>query len=406
MTDGRVVGQRSLAALIAEFRCASNAGRNVAEIRSVLSANEDHDRILCFWRKLDQHLSLRIVYVPLCHIVPLRIFRDFRGGEMKIGLTSLWMIILAAAALQPMAHAQWKATVGTQTTGKGRQVLAFFPNEIWIHAGDSITWTFAADEIHTVTFLTASQPRPSRLVGCPGVTPSGSSFDGTTCVNTGQFVAGQTYTVLFPTPGNFKLVCLVHTDMEGVIHVLDASQPLPHDQDFYDDEVATQRIQLLTDADSAVKHHISHDHDSMERHAVAAGLGEIAATPGGPSTISIMRFMQPNITVHVGTTVEWSNSDPATNHTITFGTEPANLIPPSSNVTLDPDGARHATISSTSDIVHSGFIGAAPQDRIGLPQTPPSVTRFRVTFTQAGVFPYICALHDNLGMVGKVTVVP
>jgi plastocyanin len=194
--------------------------------------------------------------------------------------------------------------------------------------------------------------------------------------------------------------------MEGVIHVLDASLPLPHDQDFYDDQSAVQRRDLLADVDGAVKHHITHDHDSIERNKVTAGVGEIAATPGGPSTISIMRFMQPNITVHVGATVEWSNSDPVTNHTITFGTEPANLIPPSANVTLDSDGARHATISSTSDIVHSGFIGAAPQDRIGLPQTPPSVTRFRVTFTQVGVFPYICALHDTLGMVGKVTVVP
>jgi plastocyanin len=34
------------------------------------------------------------------------------------------------------------------------------------------------------------------------------------------------------------------------------------------------------------------------------------------------------------------------------------------------------------------------------------VTRFRVTFTQAGVFHYICGLHDQLGMKGKVIVVP
>jgi len=98
--------------------------------------------------------------------------------------------------------------------------------------------------------------------------------------------------------------------------------------------------------------------------------------------------------------------DPVTPHTITFGVEPANPVPPSGNVTVDADGARHAVINSTSDSVHSGFIVAAPQDRFGLAQAPLGVTRFRVTFTHAGVFLYICALHDGLGMRGSVIVLP
>jgi plastocyanin len=72
----------------------------------------------------------------------------------------------------------------------------------------------------------------------------------------------------------------------------------------------------------------------------------------------------------------------------------------------DPDGALHATISSPADSVHSGFISAAPQDQIGLPQPQPSVTRFRVTFTKPGIYQYKCVLHDGLGMLGKVTVLP
>jgi len=35
-------------------------------------------------------------------------------------------------------------------------------------------------------------------------------------------------------------------------------------------------------------------------------------------------------------------------------------------VTTDTDGVLHATIASVFDGVHSGFIVAAPQDRIGL----------------------------------------
>jgi plastocyanin len=81
-------------------------------------------------------------------------------------------------------------------------------------------------------------------------------------------------------------------------------------------------------------------------------------------------------------------------------------MPPSANVTVDADGARHAIISSTSDAVHSGFITEAPQDRTALAQAPLGVTRFRVTFTQPGLYNYKCVLHDNLGMLGEVIVLP
>jgi plastocyanin len=79
---------------------------------------------------------------------------------------------------------------------------------------------------------------------------------------------------------------------------------------------------------------------------------------------------------------------------------------PSPNVTVDPDGARHATVSSPNDNVHSGFIVAGLQDQIGAPQPVPGVTRFRVTFTKAGIYKYKCVLHDNLGMLGEVIVLP
>jgi plastocyanin len=107
--------------------------------------------------------------------------------------------------------------------------------------------------------------------------------------------------------------------------------------------------------------------------------------------------------IHVGETVEWTISEAVTNHTITFGPEPDALhqIPPSANVTVDADGARHAYISSPSDAVHSGFITQAPQDRIGLAQAPLGVTRFRVTFTQPGIYLYKCVLHDNLAGNGR-----
>ena len=307
-------------------------------------------------------------------------------------------IFFAGLALTPAFGADWRATVGAQSQDKGRQALAFLPNEIWIHAGDSICWTSVVDEIHTVTFLTNAQSRPPFPVGCPGFSFGAASFDGSTCVTTPPIVSGQTFTVTFPEVGNFKLVCLVHEDMTGVVHVLDADARLPHEQSFYDREGASQAHELLSAENLRAHHH------ENSANSVAVGIGKIVANGGGHDTVSLMRFVEPELVIRAGTTVEWTNFDPITPHTITFGVEPGNPISPSGNVSVDADGARHATISSTSDSVHSGFIVSAPQERIGLPQAPLGTTRFRITFTEPGVYPYICALHDDLGMKGRIIV--
>jgi plastocyanin len=314
---------------------------------------------------------------------------------------SLRLMLVAGALLLPqLLAAQWNATVGAESTDLGRQDLAFLPNEMWVHPGDSVTWTVTAAEPHTVTFLTDSQIRPPFNVGCPGFSAGSATFDGTSCITTGVLSKGEKFTVLFPVAGNFKLVCLIHEGMTGIVHVVAPSQSLPHDQEFYDRFAQTESSALLADRDAAMSKH-EHSHNS-----VTVGGGEVVATGAGSDTLSVMRFSDPNITVRAGDTVEWTNEDSTTAHTVTFGTEPPNPVPPSYNVTLDPDGARHGVLNSTSDSVHSGFLQAAPQDRDGLAQASPGVTRFRVTFTKPGIYPYICALHDGLGMKGKVVVLP
>ena len=167
---------------------------------------------------------------------------------------------------------EWQAWVGWQSRDLGSQALAFLPNELWIHASDSIRWTLTSTEIHTVTFLIPPPPplpgQPPALgqvrnplfgqtfgvqVGCPGITPDGSSFDGSSCVNSGvmgtfdTIVGPQSYSVKFPKAGNFKFVCFVHFDMTGSVHVLDPSQTLPYDQDFYNREAQTDAAALVSE---------------------------------------------------------------------------------------------------------------------------------------------------------------
>lgn len=320
------------------------------------------------------------------------------------------LALLTSLAIPQAVQAQrtWRATVGAQSKDMGRQAIAFLPNELWIHEGDSITWASASGDIHTISFLIAGQPLTPFTVGCPGFSPSGVSFNGSKCVSAPPLVQGQEFTVKFPQAGNYSLVCLVHPHMTGVIHVLARSAPLPHTQTFYDQQAALQTRNLLSDTDR-------HGHDQMEdmlsarilpKNGVAAGVGEMSATTAGFQSLSVVRFLGGTIEIRAGETVEWSNLDPATPHTVTFGVEPANPGPPSSNVTRDADGALHATIYSPSDSVHSGIFGAAPENQIGVKQSAPAYTVFRVTFKEPGTYNYKCALHDNLGMVGKVVVQP
>ena len=293
--------------------------------------------------------------------------------HLRMKFSTLGFVGSCLLLVPTLAHAEeWQVLAGAQSHDKGQQVLAFLPNELWVHAGDSVTFTVTTDEPHTITFLTPNQVRLPFSVGCPGTTPSASAEDGSSCVNSGTLTKGQVYSVTFPTAGDYKLVCLYHQNHTGIIHVLDLSAELPHDHEFYKDVAADMEKDMLSSAG-----HLMDDDMDDARMGVTAGTGSIVATGGGTGTLSVLRFMHPDKIVHVGETVEWTNDDPVTPHTITFGVEPDNPIPPSSNVTADPDGALHATVSSPADNVHSGFIAAAPQDQIGLPQPPPGVTHFR-----------------------------
>jgi plastocyanin len=322
-------------------------------------------------------------------------------------MSKRYVLALAAAlavlvASRAVGATTWQSLAGAQSFDEAIQVEAFLPNELWVHVGDSITWTFPAGEIHTVTLLKPGQVRPSAGTGCPGTTPDQSSYDGSTCATSAVLMDGQTYTVNFPTAGNFKVVCLVHANMTGAVHVLEQSEALPYQQTFYDDQAYTQRVGLLKDGGIQLGL-LRARAQQNPGYQVNAGSGEIVATGGGSHTVSVYRFTPESIVVNVGDTVEWTNVDPVTAHTVTFGTEPSGPPqPPSAGVTVDSDGARHAVLASPGDSVHSGFIVAAPQDRIGLAQANLGVTRFRVTFTTPGTFDYICALHDEVGMTGRV----
>lgn len=294
---------------------------------------------------------------------------------------------LLASAVAAGGQQTWYVQVGAESDGQAKQADAFLPNEIWIYAGDNIKFTFSPrNGVHTVTLLEAGQARP--LFSGPPTPPA---------------------TVKFPTAGNFKLVCVVRAEMNGVVHVMQQTDStaafyaasLPYDQFDYDHQAAEELRELLARKNGpseAVR-------EFPPSENVVLMMGEVVVDAEGGQYLGVVHFLPATIRIHAGETVEWINTDPMVPHMVTFGPEPMNsqtLV----TATRGADGALQATINSPRDSVSSGFLEEARQDRPFLPKSAPGGARFRIKFTKPGTYHYIGAPHDTDGMVGTVIVLP
>lgn len=296
---------------------------------------------------------------------------------------------LLSSAMVAGAQQTWNVQVGSEGHDQAKPIDAFLPNEIWIYAGDSIKFTFSPKgDAHTVTLLEAGQARP---------------------LSSGPIGKAATYIVKLPTPGNFKLVCPGHDDMYGVVHVMQHTDStaafyaasLPYDQFDYDHQATEETRDLL--ADKKVSSEEVRDFPPSEN--VVLLTGEVVVDAEGGQYLANVHFLPATIRIRAGEIVEWINTDPMEPHTITFGPE---LVNPQTLITAThgPDGALQATINSPKDSVSSGFLRAAKQDHLFLPQSVPGEARLRIKFTEPGTYQYIGAPHETDGTLGTVIVLP
>ena len=303
------------------------------------------------------------------------------------------LITLAAALVLPAAVSTpatadggkaaktWTVQVGSESSDQAIQGMAFLPENIYVNAGDRVTWRANSAEIHTVSFLAEGQSLESTQPFDPSrpenVTQrGGKDYDGHSYYNSGVmtnvadsgFQQVRKYTLRFPDAGDFTYYCLVHgMAMKGTVHVRAAGTDYPYSQAQYDRQAQKQERAILRDGrdqwDSA--------RDRSDAHTVITG------TDNGTSMV--MRFVRQTTEVRVGESVTFVNDGMGAPHTVTFGTEPANVGAPSGNRAAFGGGD-----------LNSGII--------------PPHGRFTVTFTAAGEFDYLCALHDYMGMIGTVIV--
>lgn len=297
------------------------------------------------------------------------------------------------AALSPAsAHAAtgttWTVQVGSQSPQHQIQGMNYGPREIWINVGDTVHWTAAAMEPHTVSFVDAAHPavefnpfdpslaymmtRTSQTtIGAPGEYRN-SGIMATVPLDILPMPQYTSYDLTFTGPGDYNYICYVHgVMMTGVVHVRAAGTAYPHTQQWYNAQARKDRAAVIADGERIW----SSARSEADAHHVFVGVTDDKAM--------VMAFTRSHVTIRVGQSVtfEWSKNAVPVPHTVTFGEEPASLGPVG-----DPTHYAGGTLSS-------GILVA------------PSST-FTVTFTKAGTYSYLCMLHDQMGMVGSVTVLP
>ena len=358
---------------------------------------------------------------------------------LKFKMIWILLLVIAIAASIPVGQTQaapaaqngpktWTVLVGGQAgvtdTAMGPvgvwQFMRFYPDKITINEGDTVVWKLASAEPHTVTFPKLGEKPPELIVPEGGtsqralmnplaVMPQGeATYDGSALTGSGQ-IGGDPqmpteYKLTFSKAGDYQYFCIFHMMMTGQVTVQAAGSAYPKTQEIIDSDAAAQ---LLTDTQAAEK--VEPDLTKAATRSGPNGTTIHEVNMGyGDSIMSWMRFGPADLTIHAGDTVEWTQKDVETPHTVTLvsgGQEPELVLtepqqggPP--KLVLNPEVLAPAggTTYSGQGYFNSGLIWGTK-----VPQ--PGSRTYSLTFDTPGTYEYICVLHDMMGMNGHITVV-
>lgn len=368
--------------------------------------------------------------------------------RLKAALLVMPLLAMSVAGIRPAVAAPADQPAGAQTfnaiagheifTEEGEksswQAVRFYPENITVNAGDSITWKFDSGvEPHTVTFLSGAEfpvfvtpePQPAgppKLAVNPGVIfpVGGTSYDGTGIVSSGVVAADipgpKDYKLAFTKPGTYTFVCLVHAiqlpdgtliGMQGKVTVQAAGSAYPKTNAQVQAEAAAMMAedeQEAMDAEPEAKANMVATRpgdNGTTIHHVNSGYQIAELT----YALEYMRFAPTDVNINVGDTVEWTSPTPHSFHNVLFGAEPDAFIfepqpagPP--KVYLSPE---IAFPTDQTDYAGSGLYSSG--NLVG-PEDPPEagVPVYALTFSQPGRFEYICGYHYHNGMDGTIVV--
>jgi plastocyanin len=100
-------------------------------------------------------------------------------------------------------------------------VTRFFPTEISVPAGTTVTWVNEGNDPHVVALGQEYGPHAPENFAPPTIPPGGDYTDGPAI--SGVFGAppfpATTYALRFPDPGRYTYLCPIHPGMAGVVEV-------------------------------------------------------------------------------------------------------------------------------------------------------------------------------------------
>lgn len=150
-------------------------------------------------------------------------------------------------------------------------LLAFFPEEVTVNAGDSIFWETRG--FHNVHFL-PSEELPALIVpestvggvGSPAASPAGAqprlvlnpavvsprggtTYDGSGEVNSGALDPGAPFVLTFTAPGEYDYYCTIHGEvMKGRVVVREEGTERAEDQAAIDRRAAGETEAMIAEA--------------------------------------------------------------------------------------------------------------------------------------------------------------
>jgi plastocyanin len=266
---------------------------------------------------------------------------------------------------------------------RGIAVSQFMPAALVVNEGDSINWTNPYAEPHTVSF-NAGKPAPSDTMAPLG--DKSPRFDGTQQISSGFLRRGDSYEVTFTRAGAYQLLCLIHAGQTVDVTVISPGMYVPP-QAQIDAQARAQFDAALPIGDRLIAGIAAPSRASNGDGTTTWTVPDAPSQNTKDGSVTIMSFVPQRLAVGVGDTVTWLDTIPVP-HTVTF---PAGGPPRSPVQVVRPAGGQY----DGSSYVNSGQLGNAP-GRAG--------TSFSLTFTRAGVYPYICILHIDQGMAGVIEV--
>lgn len=93
----------------------------------------------------------------------MKLLRSVLPSRTLGGILMLLLMVFAVPQMVNASPTSWTVSLGAQSADAASQAMAYLPNEIWIDAGDSVTWMSNTGEAHTVSFLL--QPEAPAVAG-------------------------------------------------------------------------------------------------------------------------------------------------------------------------------------------------------------------------------------------------